>query len=308
MRATVTRGTVSGFEAVVLERPGARAVLIPQLGGRVWELADTVRDRQWIWHRADVPLAASAPDSDYDAVWAGGWEELFPNDAAGAFEGRTLLDHGEWWSARWRVAHESDGDEAVVRLVSDGPIHQTSCTKEFRLDGDGLRVSYRIESRADRAFHFLFKQHLPIAITPSCSLALPGGRLTAVDPSFGTLLPGPGPFEWPRADDVDLRPVPPPSATAREFVYVRDLPDGWCGVDDREKRASLRMHFDARHFPFVWLFLSYGGWRDCYTAVLEPCTNMPKALDEAVRLGQSAVLPAGGVFETAVLVTLAELR
>jgi hypothetical protein len=56
------------------------------------------------------------------------------------------------------------------------------------------------------------------------------------------------------------------------------------------------------------LFLTYGGWRDCYTAVLEPCTNMPKDLAEAVHAGQSARLDAGDVFHTSVAVTMGGLR
>jgi hypothetical protein len=304
--ATVTGGTVAGFATVVLENPRVRAVLVPELGGRVWELLDRVHQRQWIWHREDVPLVAAPPGSSYDDVWAGGWEELFPNDAAGTFEGRTLLDHGEWWTTKWSVAHSSSGEEAVVRLVADSPIGGAWCSKEYRLasDGNTVEVSYRIEARETGAFHFLFKQHLPIAITPACRLVLPGGRVVAVDPSFGTLLPGPGPFEWPLAGAVDLQAIPERSAAAREFVYVTDLPDGWCGVDDQATGASLRMRYDTRHLPYMWLFLSYGGWRDCYTAVLEPCSNMPKDLAEAVRTGRSARLAAGGIFQTSVSVTL----
>jgi hypothetical protein len=309
MTATVQRSTVAGFEAVVMENPRLRAVLIPALGGRVWELVDKLRKRQWIWHREDVPLAACPPGSAYDDVWAGGWEELFPNDAPGSFEGRTLLDHGEWWTASWSLESTSEGTEAVVRLLARAPLRGASCAKEYRLDGDSseIRVSYRIENREPAAFHFLFKQHLPVAITPSCALALPGGRVTAVDPTFGTLLPGPGPFIWPNAGVVDLRPVPAPSSTSREFLYVTGVPEGWCEVNDLARGASLRLSYDARQLPFLWLFLSYGGWRGCYTAVLEPCTNMPKDLTEAVGLGQSAWLAAGGAFETSVTVTLTGL-
>jgi len=312
--ATVSRDVVGGFEVLVLENSQVRASVIPSLGGRVWELLDRVRGRQWIWHREDVPLAVSPSGTSYDEVWAGGWEELFPNDAPGDFEGRALPDHGEWWTTAWTVAEASDGAEAVVRLVADTRIRRVSCIKEYRLRGDAdtIHVSYRIESREPDAFHFLFKQHLPIAITPSCELALPGGRVTAVDPAFGTMLPDSGPFDWPLArgtdlDDVDLRRVPPP-ALEREFVYVTELPESWCGVDDVSLGASIRMRFDHRDMPFLWLFLSYGGWRDCYTAVIEPCTNMPKDLAEAVRSGQSARLEAGAVFQTSVAVTVGALR
>jgi len=314
MNATVTRGAVNGFEVLVLENSRIRATIIPSLGGRVWELLDRARGRQWIWHREGVPLAVTPTGASYDDVWAGGWEELFPNDAPNEFEGRVLPDHGEWWTTAWTVAEASGGAEAVVRLVTDTRILKASCTKEYRLncDSDTIHVSYRIESREPDSFHFLFKQHLALAITPSCELALPGGRVTAVDPAFGTMLPGPGPFDWPLArsahvDDVDLSRIPAP-ATDREFVYVTELPENWCGVDDVSLGASIRMRFDDHRMPFVWLFLSYGGWRDCYTTVLEPCTNMPKDLAEAVRTGQSARLDAGAVFQTSVAVTLSALR
>ena len=314
-RAIVTVARVAGHHALVMENDRLRAVILPELGGRVWTLEDRVRGRQWIWHRAGVPLTPSAPGAVYDDVWAGGWEELFPNDAAGRFEGRDLPDHGEWWTTAWDAVEATDAEAARVKLTATARIVQAACTKEFSLahDSSALTVSYRIRSHETQAFHFLFKQHLPVQITPSCRLALPGGNVEAVDPAFGTLLQGPGPYQWPAATSVtgrgtDLRTIHPVTSLAREFVYVRDLPESWCGVDDLEAQASIRMDFDGRLMPYVWLFLSYGGWRDTYTAVLEPCTNLPKDLAHAVRVGQSAALAPGEVFETTVTVRLSALR
>lgn len=309
--SSITRATVGGFEALVIENSRLRATIIPSLGGRVWDLIDLKRGRQWIWHRKTIPLAASETGANYDEAWAGGWEELFPNDAPVEFEGRPLPDHGEWWTTAWTVDETSEGTDAVVRLVADLHIRRASCIKEFRLDADSdtIRVSYTIRSREPEAFHFLFKQHLPIAVTPACKLALPGGRVQPVDPAFGTMLSGSGTFDWPagQGNDSDLRRIPP-RGTEREFVYVAELPDGWCGVDDLNAGASIRMRYDNRQMPFVWLFLSYGGWRDCYTAVLEPCTNMPKDLEEAVRRGQSGRLEAGAAFHTSVTITLGAIE
>jgi len=198
-----------------------------------------------------------------------------------------------------------------VRLECESRIRRALCTKEFRLaaDADTIHVSYRIQSLESEPFHFLFKQHLPIALSPSCALALPGGRVTAVDNAFGTLLEGQGPFDWPNAigpggHRLDLSRVPSRTGGAREFVYVAGLPEGWCGIDDAARGASLRLRFDQRELPFVWLFLAYGGWRGCYTAVLEPCTNMPKDLAAAARTGHAARLPPSGVFHTRVDLTL----
>jgi hypothetical protein len=105
---------------------------------------------------------------------------------------------------------------------------------------------------------------------------------------------------------VDLRVVPPVERQLQEFVYVEALPGGWCGVYDPASGATLRMDFNRGHMPFVWLFVTYGGWRGLYTVVLEPCTNLPKDLGEAVRRGQSARLDPGGEFTTEASVTLGE--
>jgi hypothetical protein len=306
----VSRGSVQGFEAVVVENPLLRAVIIPQLGGRVWELDDRRRNRQWIWHRPDVPLTVPEPGAVYDDVWAGGWEELFPNDAPGEFEGRELPDHGEWWAMQWAIRAATGGEEARLTLEADSRVIKARCFKEFRLAHDAatLSVTYRIRSAEARPFHFLFKQHLPVAIAPGCQLLLPGGKAEPVDPAFSTMLLSAGAFEWPSATNaghvVDMRQIPPPSTKLQEFLYVRNLPEPWCGVGDPAAGAALRMDFDSGKLPFVWLFLAYGGWRNLYTAVLEPCSNMPKDLGRAVAAAQSAVLPPGDEFTTSVSVTL----
>jgi hypothetical protein len=108
----------------------------------------------------------------YDDVWAGGWEELFPNDAPGSFEGRTLPDHAEWWARSWSISDSSNQGEARLTLSMTCSVIRASCVKEFVLldDSPSLTVRYRIRSEEARAFHFLFKQHLPIQLTGDCRL------------------------------------------------------------------------------------------------------------------------------------------
>src|SRR5215831_13066357 len=244
MTATVKRSHTYGYQSVTLENDALRASVIPSLGGRIWDLTDLTRERQWIWHRDDVRLARAHLGSSYDDVWAGGWEELFPNDAPGPFEGRDLPDHGEWWVKDWRVADSKDGDVARLTLTTETEVVRARCTKEIRLD-DGsstLNVSYRIESLEPTPVHFLFKQHLPIAITPHCRLSMPGGRVVPVDPVFGTRVRQEAGFDWPSpvGAGIDMTRIPARESRDREFVYVLDAPQAWCGVDDMERGASLR--------------------------------------------------------------------
>lgn len=309
-RAEVRRLSVEGFDAYAVENPQLCAVVVPALGGRVWTVEDRRRERQWIWHRDDVPLAVSPLGAPYDDVWAGGWEELFPNDAPGSFEGRDLPDHGEWWTMSWEPVETASGDRALLSMRATSTCLRASCFKSVYLDADGaaLRVRYRISSEEALPFHFLFKQHLAIHITSACQLVVPGGVVEPVDPAFGSFLRRPERFRWPVTTDegsrVDLGVVHPRSSRTREFLYVRDLPEPWCGVTDLERSAWLRLEWDAQHLPYLWLFLSYGGWRNTYTAVLEPCTNLPKDLATAEHLGQCARLEPGHDFSTEVVLTL----
>ncbi len=311
--AGIRPSMVGPFDAIELESGSLRVVVIPALGARVWELEDKTRGRQWIWNRGVSNLQQHPVGTCYDNVWAGGWEELFPNDAAGGFEGRNLPDHGEWWASPWHAVETTEGVEPSLRLTSRMNVVPATCSKEFRLLADGatLVVRYVIRSEESVPFHFLFKQHLPIRLTPECKLRLPGGRVRAVDASFGSRVSSPREFDWPHAPAsdriTDLQEIPAESSRQREFLYVRELPEPWCGVDDHRMAASIRMRFDGKMLPYVWLFLTYGGWRDYYTAVLEPCTNLPKDLSEAVRLGQSARLEPGQEFATHVSVTVASL-
>jgi len=310
MSVRITEASLRNFATVTLQNDSLRVMIIPALGGRIWELEDRLRGRQWIWHRDDVPLQAVPPGSNYDDAWAGGWEELFPNDAPTTFEGRLLPDHGEWWTLPWRASTAPGPASADLVLSASCKAVRADCTKEITLSPTApeLTIRYRIRSREQKPFHFLFKQHLPVAINPACRLVLPGGRVEPVDPDFSGLLPGPSAFEWPVMESgemrVDMREIPPPSSATQEFVYVSRLVDGWCGVMDQQAGASLRMSFDLATLPFVWLFLSYGGWRGLYTAVLEPCSNLPKDLDSAVASGRSASLAPDEEFTTSVTVVL----
>jgi hypothetical protein len=73
-------------------------------------------------------------------------------------------------------------------------------------------------------------------------------------------------------------------------------------VRDTEAGARLRLHFPREVFPYTWLFMTFGGWRDLYTVILEPCTNMPEDLNEAPRQGRCASLAPGATLACAVRV------
>jgi hypothetical protein len=144
----------------------------------------------------------------------------------------------------------------------------------------------------------LFKLHPAIAIKEGDTIQLSGGKTIPVDLQFSKIIDTECHFSWPfvtmkNGAKKDLRIVPSFESRLQEFVYVSEMPEGYCGIMRSEIRKELRIHFPLQTFPYCWIFMTYGGWRNHYTLVLEPCTNMPKDLASAKKLGQCAFLHAG---------------
>lgn len=277
------------FDGLELENEHLRLRVLPARGGKVTSILDRSADREWIWDPGGDRRQAGLGD-DYDENWQGGFEELFPNDSPTQIAGYDLPDHGELWSAEWAVVDASDV-EVVLRVT--GPVTGVVVTKSFDLDGSTVSVRYRLEHRGAERLPFLFKLHPAIAVDQDCRIELPGGRVEAVDPAFSRLLEGSGPWPWPGPPEADLERCRESASGLQEFVYVRDLPDGWCAVTDERLGRRLRLSYDMSDFPFCWLFITYGGWRGHEVVVLEPCTNYPKDLHEAVGKGTTAWLEPG---------------
>ena len=292
---------------VTLQSGRLRVEIDPASGGQLRSITTEPDGKNWLFFDSSRRPASSTGLELYDDVWRGGFEELFPSDAPGRFEGRHLPDHGELWNAQFELVAR---DERKVVLQRDCHRVPAQFRKTVRLNPDGASfdIEYRITNRSNEALRFLFKLHPAMAIEPGDRLLLPGGSVTPVDPAFGTRFGG-GAATWPIVRDreggeFDLSLVPAPESRSQEFVYVADLAEGWCGLERARTGERLLFQFPLSVFPFCWLFLTYGGWRGYYTAVLEPCTNMPKDLSEAVRAGHCASLEPGGILECAVTVVL----
>ena len=303
MKRRSVPGVDSAADVVVLESRALRLEVDPAHGGSLRSMRTPGARRDWLFFDQGRRPARLTGRESFDDVWSGGFEELFPNDAPGRFEGRDLPDHGELWNAPLSVVSQDEQSLLLRRECRSVPAR---FEKRIALAGAGLVLDYRITNASREPFHFLFKLHPAMDVQAGDRILLPGGRVNPVDQEFGTRFAR-GPAAWPQVPDREGRPfdlslVPPRSSAAREFVYVSDLPAGWCGIERAGGRERIIFEFPLEVLPFCWLFMTFGGWRDYYTVVLEPCTNMPKDLGAAVAAGQCARLDAGGTLECAVTI------
>lgn len=277
-------------QIVTLENAEIRLIVRPDLGGRIDQLEDLQTHHSWLWHppHYNAEVTRSLPIGlSFDEQWTGGWDEIFPNDTAELFQGRTLVDHGELWSQCWQVLDSSPLSLTLTYLCQTVPV-RVEKTIQLQPHRPEAKVIYWFENQSEEAIPFLFKHHAAIAIEAGDEILLPDCWVEPAFSEFSQLIGQPGKTRFPRAigvngETIDLRTIPPPASHLQEFYYAFDLASGYCGIHHQRTQSALVMTFDTTDFPYVWMFQSYGGWRDHYVVVVEPSTTMPFNLEEACR-------------------------
>lgn len=292
-----------GTRTVILDNGVLRLELFPDRGAKIFSLFHKPAGKEILWRNPSL-APGQEPSAVFDDSWIGGWDELFPNDEPATVGSATYPDHGELWDAKWQCDVASTG---CIHLQTECPISRCRVEKWISMDegADRIRFRHRLTNLSDQPLHYLWKLHPALAVSAADLILMPA-RKYQLEPEFlGSL--GGGPVEWSGPlrtmpdKTVDVRVVPPPESRDVYFFYGLDLTEGWCASYDPRKRLAVALCFPKELFNNCWLFASYGGWRDHYVAVLEPCTAYPFRLEKAIERGQCPVLPPHGQQEAEVI-------
>jgi galactose mutarotase-like enzyme len=303
-----TSWTLHGLRAVVLENRWLHLVVLPEAGGKVYQIRYKPHDADLLWNHPHIRPARHTIHSRYDDVWSGGMDELFPVDEAGVIEGESYPDHGELWTGVWDAETFADDQQAGVRLRFVTPVSSFAVEKTILLRPDSARVEihYQLTNLTQAEMPFLWKLHPAFAVTAKHRIDFP--QMTVIrEPGFpGSLGDAPLTFPWPGTGKLDLRQVPAIESRATHFFYGTGLKEGWCAVTNTATGLATAVSFDLDVFPSCWLFASHGGWRNLNVAVLEPCTGYPLNITAAMEAGRVRRLGAGQTLKTRVLLTMQE--
>jgi hypothetical protein len=293
-----------GLSAVVLENSVLRIVVLPEVGGKIWQITYKPLDADLLWNNPRIAPAKLPMGSRYDDVWSGGWDELFPNDEVAVIEGESYPDHGELWTGQWTAEPFSEAGLAGVRLRYVTPISSIEVEKTISLRSNQARIEFqhRFTNRGQTPFAFLWKLHPAMAVSQESRLDFPHMKVR-LEPAFpGTLAGAPEVTDWPivkiSGGDVDLRCVTPESARRLYFFYGTEMKGNWCALTDTARKLSCALQFDSAVFSCCWLFATYGGWRNCNVAVLEPCTGYPLNFEAMKSAGRHKTLRPGESLQT----------
>lgn len=288
--------TVGIPDILKLENDRIRIEIAPAIGGRITSVYNKQLNKEFLWHDKSCRLKQNNSGDDYAVNFWGGIDELLPNDIPEIIDGMSYPDHGELWTTPLDYVMESQ------RVVLSGVLPLSGL---FYRKSIGLRehtpevdTDYTIRNLSGSTRHFLWKLHAALVIEEGDRLITTAKKAKSVYPVTSRFSHA-GEFKWPEIENADVSLVSPKNNTL-DFFYLYGVRRGEMKLINDQANHLFRYTYDKKIFPYQWYFASYGGFLNHYTAILEPSTGMPVSVNEAMSLGQCAVLEPGQEINTRV--------
>jgi hypothetical protein len=282
-------------EQQILENDVLRVIILPELGGKIFSFFHKGLQKEFLWTDPHQPVQILQPGSDYDSQFIGGIDELLPNDIPETIDGIDCPDHGELWTTQLRSTRLAADMLHLEGTLSVSGLHYEK-TIRLAQDEAKLIMDYRITNRANETRHFLWKPHAALRIQAGDRVCTDARMARVVDPAYSRFPEQSADFQWPMIEATDVSVIPPQNGTM-DFFYLFETVTGDMRLECLDG-SSFIIQYDQQVFPFQWLFASYGGFLGHYTAILEPCTNMPIAVNDAITQNRSAILDSGETLQT----------
>lgn len=289
----------NGWPAIVLENERLRVTFLVGKGTDLVEFHDKHRDLDLAW----VAPGQARPSRDFLESYPGGWQEVLPNGGAPCvYRGASFGQHDSVATVPWEWSIV-DGTSVVFSVTTPG--YPLSVTKTVRLRGSTLELHETLANEAPVAVEAMWGHHITFGrpfLRPGCRIRLPDGvgvipHPTPIHPSGRRRVSADRPFAWP-GDDPDLSVIPAPGEPS-DIVYLTGA--SWYEiVDPALGGAGMRVEWDARTLPYLWLWhelgatVDYPWWGRAYVVGLEPFSSYPtNGLAEAVANGTALRLGGG---------------
>jgi len=302
---------IGGMRPIEMENEWLRVTILPEVGAKIYDLVWKRTGRNFLWHNPRIAPQPYPIESIFDNYWCGGWDDCFPTCDACELRGEHYPGLGELRSLRWEVeSAESHGEDSVARLSAFGPISPVRAEKRVLLAGNApvLRIQYEITNLGVLPLDFIWDTHPALQPAGEMIFRIPartGIVGEASTPTVGT--PGQH-YHWPSLEAnenvVDMSCVQGSDAGTYCGHYVTDLQEGWYAVEDRLTGEGFLLQFPLDVCHYLWLWLTYGGYRGHHHVIVEPWTSYPVNLAKAISQQTSRSLNPGETFSVEVRATV----
>jgi galactose mutarotase-like enzyme len=293
------------FQKIVIENESLRAVILPELGGKIASLISLSSGREFFLQHPDRPYRRARHGDPFIDSDISGFDECLPTVSAcpypePPFAGMTMPDHGEVWSLPWK--HEI-GPETVTLEVA-GVCLPYRLRRTTRLSGSAVELDYEITNTSDQAFKYLWSAHPLLTIEPGAEIVLPSGiSELLVDYSAGKRFMVGQTVAWPAAltaggEPAQLNTITGPQQKTADKFFTSRMSEGYCGMRIPSVNQAIFFRFNPQEVPYLGVWICQGGFPaegpPEFTIALEPCNGRPDSLVTAIANRECPELPAGG--------------
>ena len=147
---------------------------MPERGGKITSLLDTVRDREWLEQAVDVLVGPADVEQSFDDGDMCEWDEMLPTISSCRYPGSDLElpDHGELWRVAWDVTQQSSNS---VSTRAHGHMLPYLFERTLTLDAGRLRVEYWMSTSGNDDLAFLWAAHPLFSLQPRTRLVVNSG-------------------------------------------------------------------------------------------------------------------------------------
>jgi hypothetical protein len=298
---------MNNSQRIRLENESLAISVLPDVGAKFFDLILKTTGHNFLWHNPRIAPRTYPIEANFDNYWCGGWDDGFPTCEACTHNGEFYPNLGELRSAPWEVnSLDASAAEPSITLSVFGPISPIEARKTIRLRKCSLEVEFNINHVGHVPIDFIWGTHPAYAIEPGCIIHIPA-RTGIVGQANQPILGHPGQrYDWPILNtsqgSLDISYILGPGELSAGH-YATDLAAGWYAIEYPKRHMGILFEFPLETCPYLWLWLSYGGWRGYYVVVIEPWTGCPVTLSEAVAAKTHRVLNPGESFSCTVRAT-----
>ncbi len=266
-----------GFEVYVLRNGGLELAVVPELGAKVISLRNLRTGREWMWHpEGGLKLFRNRLGDDFSLSPLVGADECLPTVAPCSMQGRELPDHGEVWSAPWKVNRQA-WEKGILRTSLELPISPFEFERTIELREQHVWLGYRLKNRNQVAEQYLWALHPLLSVQSGDRLHLPA--------TTRALLSGEA---W--IDAVDS--VIPDGGCSK--LFAGPVVEGVAGVYNHQTGDRLSLEWNPAENDTLGLWLTRGGWHGHHHLAVEPTNGAPDPLAVAARQKRCGIVPASG--------------
>jgi galactose mutarotase-like enzyme len=294
--------TDNSIERIVLENSTMRVTVLPALGGKIASIV-VLPGGEELLQQPLQPYALRTRYMTFDASDASGWDECLPSVAACEVQTASgtvsVPDHGDFWQVEWEtISHDGNG----LEISADGFSLPLRFNKILHLDGNRLRVDYRLLNLSDEIVEYVWSAHPLFAVEQGDRIVLPDLiREVTVEGSAQQRLGKSGRKQaWPIAatangDHSDLSVAGNITDGVGDKVFAASPHEGWCAIERKGLKRRIELRFDPQESPWLGLWICYGGWpengaRRQQCVALEACTAEGDSLAVAAKQGRARSL------------------